>query len=161
MGCFSWMFADTNNTKNLLINRSGYVACPDGSFIEVDIYGGYGCFDGHDVYELVVDWNRDFLKEIINKRENNPGKATREDFITDEFVDLVMKSDEKAQEYINAHIKPESYLRTDWKRNLGIYLACYDEDNATLPFPIKITEKTKIPYNELPPSDGDENQGFY
>ncbi len=26
MGSFSWLFADTNNTKNLRANRRGYVA---------------------------------------------------------------------------------------------------------------------------------------
>lgn len=30
MGSFSWLFADTNNTKNLRAYRRGYVACPDG-----------------------------------------------------------------------------------------------------------------------------------
>lgn len=33
MGSFSWLFADTNNTKNLRADRKGYVACPDGTFI--------------------------------------------------------------------------------------------------------------------------------
>lgn len=160
MGCFSWMFADTNNTKSLLIGYPGHVACPDGSFITEQIYDGYGDFDGNDVYELVVDWNRKHLKDIMEKRKTHPSKANKSSFMTDEFINLLMESDEKAEAYVHKNVSEKSYLWTDWKRNVGIYLACYDEDNAALPYPIKIVEFTKIPYDELPPSDGDNNQGF-
>lgn len=47
MGSFSWLFADTNNTKNLRANRRGYVACPDGTFICEPCYETYGIFDGN------------------------------------------------------------------------------------------------------------------
>ena len=40
------------------------------------------------------------------------------------------------------------------------YLACYDEDNESLPFPIKITKTTDYCYEELPASEGDPDQGF-
>jgi hypothetical protein len=44
-------------------------------------------------------------------------------------------------------------------RYLGIDIACYDEDNASLPFPIKITT---APYNyeDMGPSESDPNQGW-
>ena len=54
MGSFSWLFADTNNTKNLRADRKGYVACPDGTFICEPCYETYGIFDGKDVYEMVL-----------------------------------------------------------------------------------------------------------
>lgn len=63
MGSFSWLFADTNNTKNLRADRRGYVACPDGTFICEPSYETYGIFDGKDIYDLVVDWNREFISE--------------------------------------------------------------------------------------------------
>lgn len=63
MGSFSWLFADTNNTKNLRANRRGYVACPDGTFICEPSYETSGIFDGKDIYDLVVDWNRKFIAE--------------------------------------------------------------------------------------------------
>lgn len=63
MGSFSWLFADTNNTKNLRADRRGYVACPDGTFICEPCYETYGIFDGKDIYDLVVDWNRKFIAE--------------------------------------------------------------------------------------------------
>lgn len=55
MGSFSWLFADTNNTKNLRADRKGYVACPDGTFICEPCYETYGVFDGKDIYDLVVE----------------------------------------------------------------------------------------------------------
>ena len=67
MGSFSWLFADTNNTKNLRANRRGYVACPDGTFICEPSYETYGVFDGKDVYDLVVDWNREFIADIPSR----------------------------------------------------------------------------------------------
>ena len=63
MGCFSWLFADTDNTQNLRTDRAGYIACPDGTFIHEPCYEGYGEFNGQDVYELVVRWNRAFIAE--------------------------------------------------------------------------------------------------
>lgn len=85
MGSFSWLFADTNNTKNLRADRKGYVA------------------------------------ELGNKF---------------------------------------SPYRTEI-RSIGIDIACYDEDNASLPYPIKITsKKTGICYEELPPSKWDPEQGL-
>lgn len=69
MGSFSWLFADTNNTKNLRANRRGYVACPDGTFICEPCYETYGIFDGKDVYDLVVDWNRKFIAELPARRQ--------------------------------------------------------------------------------------------
>ena len=64
-----------------------------------------------------------------------------------------------------AHLKKElgdkfAPYRTEI-RNIGIDIACYDEDNASLPYPIKITsKKTGICYEELPPSKWDPEQGL-
>lgn len=64
-----------------------------------------------------------------------------------------------------AHLKKElgdkfAPYRTEI-RSIGIDIACYDEDNASLPYPIKITsKKTGICYEELPPSKWDPEQGL-
>ena len=54
----------------------------------------------------------------------------------------------------------ERYGR-DWKREIGIDIACLDEDNARLPYPIKICKTNGHLYNELPASMGDPGQGCY
>ena len=45
-------------------------------------------------------------------------------------------------------------------RIVGIDIACYDEDNAALKYPIKITEKL-MRYEDASPSNGCEDQGFF
>ena len=47
----------------------------------------------------------------------------------------------------------------DW-RWIGIELACYDEDNAALPYPIKITYDVNAVYEYCAPSLSDPNQGW-
>ena len=47
----------------------------------------------------------------------------------------------------------------DYKREIGINLACYDEDNASLPYPIKITYDETAVYEDCEISLSDPNQG--
>lgn len=44
-------------------------------------------------------------------------------------------------------------------RWLGIVMACYDEDNAALEYPIKITTR-EMEYEKVAPSLSDPNQGW-
>jgi len=45
-------------------------------------------------------------------------------------------------------------------RIIGIDLACYDEDNRKLKYPIKITHDASAIYEHCCPSDSDPNQGW-
>lgn len=75
MGYFTW--TDARREPRLLKNgdysvtdKIGYdgfakVVCPDDTEICEPYYEGYGMFDGHDIYDLVVDWNKDHLDEIF------------------------------------------------------------------------------------------------
>lgn len=45
-------------------------------------------------------------------------------------------------------------------RRIGIDIACYDEDNAALKYPIKITSKP-MEYSEAEPSISDPDQGWH
>lgn len=45
-----------------------------------------------------------------------------------------------------------------FKREIGIDIAAYDEDNEKLKYPIKITDRI-IPYEDVAPSKGDPDQG--
>lgn len=50
---------------------------------------------------------------------------------------------------------------SDWKRILGIAVACYDEQNAALKYPIKIASTNQCKYEDLPASKSDPNQGWW
>lgn len=155
MGCFSWMFADKANRKPLLIGKPAYVITPDSNNIYESHYAGYGGFDGNDIYELVVDWNRDFIGQIFNDR-----CISFLHFSATEYAEAIMLGDDFAFSFLKKHLNPENWYLKDWKREVGILIACYDSDNATLPFPIKIAASDKYAYSDLPASKGDPGQGF-
>ena len=73
MGCFTWTLANRTPKKVrgryaaqciLRYDSYGAIVCPDDTIISEPHYEGYGVFDGKDVYDLVVDWNKDYLTEI-------------------------------------------------------------------------------------------------
>ena len=66
MGQFSWL--DCEDGSQIVDNKIAdvYVLVPEevgGGHIHERCYDGYGNFGGRDVYELVADWNRRYLKE--------------------------------------------------------------------------------------------------
>ena len=143
------MWGDFQKSCKLQYNGYGCVMCPDGSIIEEPCYEGYGMFGGNDIYELVVDWNKNYLVYLI--QQFHP---------TDElYLGLAQAYQtggaEAASTYINEKVDAKlaaPYMRTDWKRCLGIAIAC--DFNDKIPYPIKITN-TPNPrklYYDLPAS---------
>lgn len=49
----------------------------------------------------------------------------------------------------------------DEDRHLGIEIACHDEDNAALKYPIKLVEDKTLCYNDVDPSINCPDQGFF
>lgn len=162
MGYFTW--TDARRHPNVLKNgdysakdKIGYdgyakVVCPDNTEIIETCYEGYGEFGGHDIYDLVVDWNKAYLKEIFDKMpENHWGYHLKELAIAFQNDDLLTLRAEI--ERIVESGKEASWFRDEWKRNIGIAISCDDKDNESLPFPIKITTtKWHRKYDELVPS---------
>ena len=155
MGQFSWMYADTNNEKALLEGGAAYVPLPNGEAIEEPSYDGYGEFGGQDIYDLVADWNREYLSR--HPEFELPGAYGRKPFRVDRhgwykyYADLSLSREEVVR-------------RADLfeYRTIGIEIACYDDQNGALPFPIKICKNRPAPgaYNRLPASWSDPNQGW-
>ena len=191
MGCFSWLDAITG--KQIAIGDEAYVLVPEdfrekyGRVIHTAYYDGYGRFGGHDVYELVAEWNREELDsrmlEECPKKENYGGlwdfekENLRKEGKTEEEI---READEaKRDEYYEAarkewansafrlwdyrngftHEKMIELYGDDYLREIGIDIACYDEQNASLPYPIKISHDGTAVYEECRASLSDPDQG--
>ena len=173
MGCFSWMFADKANKKALGMGDPGYLMAPDGSVYYTDCYDGYGRFGPHDsvdVYAECADWNREYLaahpdflipqhghiwSEDAQEYLKHGAKKVSEEEWWPFFSDL-----SKSREDIEEAMKKQKGILHWEYRCIGINIACYDDQNAALPYPIKISSVDSIPYAELPPSNGDPHQGL-
>lgn len=159
-----------------------------GKAIYEGCYDGYGNFGRYDVYELVALWNRENLPSEtralrLPKVEEYGGlfdsekEELRKKGMTEEEI---KKADaEKQQEYCDkailrykkvllrnkdfANNVPDNVMKEKYGRNylreIGIDIACYDEDNAVLKYPIKITTK-EMEYEDVKPSLSDPNQGW-
>lgn len=149
MGQFSWIYSDTN--KQLIDNRRAdtYLLVPPpfqakyGKAIYESCYDGYGRFGRYDVYDLIPEWNKEMIPEIIRRRKNGTWVCNSD--INDTDVNL--------QNYYEG--KPIT-CELRW---LGIVMACYDEDNFALEYPIKITTR-EMEYENVKPSESDPNQGW-
>lgn len=155
MGLFSWMYANEDNERSLHVGHKAYVCCPDGTFIYEPSYDGYGDFGGHDIYDLVVDWNKeDLTPEHIRAAEFWSEEDRKEDY---------RRRCESLNDYQNGLDDAVMKVKysSDWKRILGIAIACYDEQNAALKYPIKITSTKRCKYEDLPASKSDPDQGWF
>jgi hypothetical protein len=148
MGQFSWIYSDTD--KQLIDNKKAdtYLLVPPkfqekyGKTIYESCYDGYGHFGKYDVYDLIPEWNREMIPEIIRRINNGNWKCSTNG-----------KDIKNLQNYYEG--KPvDCELR--W---LGIVMACYDEDNFALEYPIKITTR-EMEYDSVVPSENDPNQGW-
>jgi len=165
MGQFSWLDCKTGEQVLDNVKRNVYVLVPKefgGGHIKEECYDGYGDFGGHDVYDLVADWNREHLaKEML------------QDILTTDYS----KGDEKYYIYgLKRQIHtvqrlmdfksglPDDQMQEkyekDYKREIGIDIACYDNQNMALPYPIKITHDPNAVYEDCEPSLSDPNQGW-
>lgn len=154
MGLFSFMYADTGNKENLCIGESAYVLLPDKEPIFEASYDGYGHFGGADVYEVAFELNRGLITEkFLDSCRCTPRNYDRRII----HWTLEGKTDQEITNLIKQQCDNDCFIR-EWKREVGITLSCYDEDNERLPFPIKIT-KQPCEYRLVPASKGDPEQG--
>lgn len=148
MGQFSWIYSDTN--KQVIDGRSAdtYLLVPKkfqhkyGKSIYEGCYEGYGEFGGYDVYDLITEWNKEMIPEIIRRIKNGTWHCS---------------ADEKDINNLrNYYEGKEIDCELRW---LGIVMACYDEDNFALEYPIKIVSK-EMEYENVSASESDPDQGW-
>lgn len=158
MGQFSWLYCDSGKQMVDGKVKNSYLLVPrefGGGHIVENCYNGYGRMGGHDVYDLVADWNREWASQ-------NPDYVTyRGDKLSDYgwypfYTDLTLSREEVIEKWKKTG---DTRFWYEW-RIIGIDLACYDEDNANLRYPIKIAEDEISIYERCRPSDSDPNQGW-
>lgn len=175
MGQFSWLDCITN--EQIIDNkvRDVYVLVPKefgGGHIKESCYDGYGHFGLHDIYNLVADWNREYLSKNPNHEFGYAKKRAKflEEYKKNypdynEKIDFKVSDKEWYKAYADTSLPRETVVETirnyfkEW-RTIGIDIACYDEDNAVLKYPIKITHDENAVYEDCKPSLGDPNQGW-
>ncbi len=166
MGSFSWYASDTNRAIRSDNPFPVYALQPNGGpLLEVE-YEGYGVFGGQDIYDLVADWNRKYLAEhpeflVLCRGMVTPDKQTA-------YLDGAPKRVDKFAWYplyadlSNSRQEIEREMRENddyWEyRDIGIDIACYNERNFSLPFPIKLVEQP-VPYFAASASTKDPEQG--
>ncbi len=166
MGYFTWTdacrkpkknkYGDYTKASKIAINGyDGYVkvVCPDNTVIEEQHYHGYGMFGSHDIFDLVVDWNKDDLPAIFARKKKAEGKFFGRSLADAAEMLATGKSDAEISEYIKKEVfagRLPEYLIDDWKRTIGIAIACEDKDNKSLKYPIKITSTRKnVKYEDM------------
>ena len=177
MGQFSWLDC---KTKKQIVNgrrKSVYVLVPKefgGGHIREGVYDGYGDFGGHDIYDLVADWNKESatFEHIATSPEWSFANIARDAIIfgASEYWETHGASILKRFLYICRRMSDwqsgwsdedmNMKYGFDWKRAIGIDIACYDEQNKALKYPIKITYDADAVYEDCEPSDSDPNQGW-
>ena len=166
MGQFSWLDCK-DNKKAVLddVRADVYLLIPaafGGGHHHETRYDGYGNFDGYDVYEEVAIWNRyEDIAHLIRKPTLEGYGGVKEYY--DSAVKRYNYSMKRFQDFASGAIdddEMEAKYGDYWLREIGIDIACYDEQNAALPYPIKITHDKKAIYEECEPSPSDPNQGW-
>ena len=168
MGYFTWTDARYKNPQKskrypscylqrYVIGYDSYakIVCPDDTEIVEHYYDGYGDFNGQDVYDLVAEWNKPYLKDIFEMLKSDDRYKDHLRFAKplETLAITWQEGDEISfQKELKMLSKKDSWLEKEWKRNIGIAIACGDV-NKMIPYPIKITKShSHIPYEDLYPS---------
>lgn len=169
MGQFSWIYADKvpefkekGRVDGVYMpdncHKDSYLLIPEpfqktyGKWVKAEYYSGYGTIGCYDAYELAAIFNRKYLTV---------------DMLIEPTKSLDGCLEESRISNINRYVETVRNLLTyrytgkysGELRDLGIDIACYDEQNAKLPYPIKITSKP-MAYDEVGPSLADPGQGW-
>ena len=148
MGQFSWIYSDTNKQVVDDKHADTFLLVPKafqkkyGKAIYEGCYDGYGNFGKYDVYDLIAEWNKEMIPEIIRRIKNGNWHCNTKE--------------KDIEELKNYYEGKEIDCEVRW---LGIIMACYDEDNFALEYPIKITSK-EMNYEDVLASKSDPNQGW-
>lgn len=154
MGQFSWLYSNTGKQMIDGKRKNSYLLIPEkfqeemgAKWLLETCYEGYGDFDGEDVYRLMALWNREYIPELLRRHREGIWHCSFDE-----------ETEKNMEDYYYGR-KAESDFDVEEIRWIGICMACYDEDNFALPYPIKITDKP-MEYRDADASEGDPDQGW-
>lgn len=156
MGLFTFYTADTNRIIEVSGRGKSFpvaVLFPKefgGGSIEERAYNGYGDFGGKDVYNLIADWNKDYLQKDMLE------VPVKENYSEEFYYKMAMKRYETYCQVLDdfKSDKPKSLMNRkfgkDWKRELMINIWFSSDDMpGTLAYPLKIVENMDLTYEEV------------
>lgn len=170
MGQFSWYTCDTR--KRILCNRKKeiYVLIPaeyGGGHIKEMCYDGYGHFGGKDIWELVAEWNQRYLiVEYLKKPTREWYDQSMDKTLIEEYFQKSMERyKDKCQrllDYKNGVSNSDMSQKygKEWKREIGIDIACGNSQNRKIKYPIKIAEAFDAVYETCKYSKRDPKHGW-
>ena len=152
MGIFTWTDATVKNPKQnkwgdykdkdvVMYGEYAKLICPDDTEIETNHHDYYGIIGGHDIYDLVAEWNKADLLKL---------KDWSDIFMPVIKMFMDGKDDEEISEKAKEIFGEDSYMVQDWKRNIGIEISVWDDTARKLRYPIKLTKNRNAHgYNNL------------
>jgi len=184
MGMFSWIdvdglqnITDEDNVVAMLIPEQHKEAVGKIFGVEMGSNGVEGKYNGYgsiiteegtevDIYDVTPFLNicctTDRQYEDMLQYKTTDGNArTRLDNTSKACADEIRQAYKDGKIETIADIVNIITNYDDEFRSLGIDLACYDNDNARLPYPIKVTTDPSRSYENSNFSMGDPNQGFF
>lgn len=166
MGQFSWITCDSNKQVVDGKRQEVYALVPaefGGGHITEECYDGYGHFGKYDIYDLVADWNKDTVtKDNFRKPQRNHYSADPDgENAYQRACEHFAYEWERSEDFrVLSDEEMKKKYGQDYKRLIGIDIACYDEQNEKLKYPIKIAEYKFSEYENSKPSPRDPNQGW-
>ncbi len=193
MGFFSWKDCVTGNQIISREYKRVYVLVPKefrkkyGVRISDCCYDGYGHFGGHDIYELIAEWNRFHLSaELLGEKptideygglESYEKEYLRKQGVSEEEI-AKRDLDKQKENYENAFAE-RNYIAAimdeykcgennaslskkygnEWLRDIGTAIDLSNGKNNMLKYPIKITYDGTAIYEECGSSERDNEQG--
>lgn len=154
MGIFTWTDAQYKKPRmnkwgdyprKYVVEYGEYarLVCPDNTILETDCHNYYGTINGYDIYDLVAEWNREDIPRLYKAIKEKGKSSLYKNF--DEIVKMFHKGID--DNIISNKIKEmgfADFLIHDWKRTIGIDIACWDDMTDMLKYPIKLTKNKNI-----------------
>ncbi len=154
---FAWKDCQ-NAQKRVRCQKPAYVILPNDTVIEEPCYEGFGKFGGHNIFQMVADWNclhlRDILSQMAPRMENSAMRELYELAISaveggaleQEAVDNVLRQNNRCGN------PPDTicYTPDDWKALVGAVISYMNINGDKIPYPIKISStRPRRSYAEL------------